>query len=261
MRRFCLRRLGVTFISLRQFYKLADTLEVPPCSAAATVGSSDVCQLPFARADPILNLDCNVGFAQARQILTIDQAIAVGNDSPSAIVELAAAQQPFYDIRIIQPMQYRAPVCILVQCKWSADPATRDGDLAPWLGTMQRSTRSILPHPPIHFGQLCVYHYHYRHYFVCSTVTEKAKSLAHQDNAVFVYVAARHLPTPRHFVQPHRNVIVLDNDALMYLYGPTLRGSYQFLLRLSEADISSVAASLEHIGSGRSSTSVAHDSW
>lgn len=66
----------------------------------------------------------------------------------------------------------------------------------------------------------------------------------HPDTAAFVYVAARYSPEPRIPAQVnHRNVIVLDNDAMMHLYGPTLGGSYQFLLRAgSDALISCIAA-------------------
>jgi hypothetical protein len=53
----------------------------------------------------------------------------------SCIVELAAESQLYYDIRIIQPMMdSTVPLCIFLQCKWSAEPDQRDSEVREWLG-------------------------------------------------------------------------------------------------------------------------------
>ena len=122
LRRFCLRHLGFESVSLRQFYKLDSHVS------------------SIALADVKIQLNCDVEFVQAPQKLTVCNAIAIGGGQHSTLVEMAAPLQEFYDIRIIQPAGagQRAPLHILVQCKWSANPATSDSSLAKWLGTVQQ---------------------------------------------------------------------------------------------------------------------------
>ena len=213
----------------------------------------------------MIQLDCSVKFVQAPSTTSFDDAIAVGGGRPSTLVERGALLQEFYDIRIIQPAGavQRVPVYTLVQCKWSANPATSGSGLAKWLGTVTNQCLHVRHFPTsthvfaAHFLPLPLIYY-----FVCTTEKANTVSCAHPDTVAFVYVAAHHLPTPRGQPQlNHSNVIVLDNDALMRLYGPTLCGSYQFLLRVESGVLtSSVAVSSSDSAGSSSAWAAEHDS-
>jgi hypothetical protein len=137
MRRIAFYLIGWRSISLIDFYNLSPDSPALPENPAACLSWQ-------------MNLDLDIHFTVAEaQLPTIKQALEVDTSeiakSPSIFVELAAPDQFFYDMRIIQPVMPQQVILtrksklpslltILEQDKWSEDAKTADDDVRKWLG-------------------------------------------------------------------------------------------------------------------------------
>jgi len=123
----------------------------------------------------------------------------------SACLFFSASRQPLFDMVVDQRLLLDGTefLRIYVQCKWSESADTNDKDLSQWLTTVSS--------------------------FVASRGSHDSSS-----TSLFVYVAARHISQNRvdEVMKKHSNVVVLNREALMKMYGPTLSMAHAFQLQV-----------------------------
>lgn len=241
IRRLCLKRVGYSEISFLKFYKM-DKVTLQQAELYLPIDKAIVF---YDKLD--LRGLTQTSRAKAVMEMSADALCATIPIKFSAHVETAATGQPVYDIIIRQRMRSSGMVSIIEQCKWSADPTMGDQERLDWLDAGTLSFLKIVwignrtrgdPGSAAMSGMFTLtFSSHLPK--VISLLYAPPHSVASIQSKptqiVAVYVASRSLPAFQDKENHPSNVILLDHDALVRFYGPTLSGANGFQLRLAHA--------------------------